>query len=160
MAKKKVPGIVAREDDRALLPRTWTGEAVLDRALEIAGFEAEDLKLAMVRMREGLSADTPQVTRYGRDGQVREVIEGGPDHPIRLRAAENIFEWLGFRGARKPAESGSGPVTLNLVIVTGDPNTARPPEGRGRAVRVISGNGHGQTNGGTGARDPLPGSSR
>jgi hypothetical protein len=122
------------------LPRLWTGEAVLDRALEIAGFKAEDLQLSMQRMREGLSADTPEITKYGRDGQVREVIEGGPDHPIRLRAAENIFEWLGFRGARKPAESGSGPVTLNVVIVNGDP---QPPEGNGRAVRIIGGNGHG-----------------
>lgn len=127
------------------LPRLWTGEAVLDRALELAGFRAEDLQLSMQRMREGLSADTLAVTRYGRDGKVREVIEGGPDHPIRLRAAENIFEWLGFRGARKPAEAGSGPVTLNLVIVTGDADAARATQANGRAVRVVSGNGNGST---------------
>lgn len=136
--RPKSKAIVAAQNET--LPRLWTGEAVLDRALEVAGFQAEDLKLAMTRMREGLSAETPKVTRYDRDGNVREAIEGGPDHPIRLRASENIFEWLGFRGARKPAESGSGPVTLNVVIVNGDP---QPPQGNGRAVRIIGGNGHG-----------------
>ena len=121
------------------LPRLWTGEAVLDRALEVAGFRAEDLQLSMARMREGLSADTPTVTRYHK-GEVSQVIEGGPDHPIRLRAAENIFEWLGFRGARKPAESGAGPVTLSVVIVNGDPQS---PQGHGGPVRIIGSNGHG-----------------
>jgi hypothetical protein len=131
------------------LPRLWTGEAVLDRALEVAGFKAEDLVNSMQRMREGLDAEMPQVTKYGRDGQVREVIEGGPDHPIRLRAAENIFEWLGFRGARKPAEAGSGPVTLNVVIVNGD--APQSPQGNGRSIRVLGGNGHGHPNGKPGA---------
>lgn len=122
-------------------PRLWTGEAVLDRALEVAGFRAEDLQLSMQRMREGLDAETAKVTRYDRWGEIREVIEGGPDHPIRLRAAENIFEWLGFRGARKPAESGSGPVTLNVVIVNGD--APQPTQANGGPVRVIGSNGHG-----------------
>ncbi len=144
MAKKKSGAIVARDQS---VPRLWTGEAVLDRALEIAGFQAEDLQLAMQRQREGLSAETPQVTRYDGKGNVREVVEGGPDHPIRLRASENIFEWLGFRGARKPVEGAGKPLTLNLVIVTGDPGAPRPPQGNGRAVRVVSGNGHGRTNG-------------
>lgn len=138
MARKSKARLAA---DSAL-PRLWTGEAVLDRALEVAGFRAEDLKNSMQRMREGLDADTPTITRYGRDGQVREVIEGGPDHPIRLRAAENIFEWLGFRGARKPAEAGSGPVTLNVVIVNGD-GAPQPPQGNGARVRIVGSNGHG-----------------
>lgn len=138
------------------LPRLWTGEAILDRALQLAGFKVEDLELSMQRMREGLSADTPAITKYGRDGKVREVIEGGPDHPIRLRASENIFEWLGFRGARKPPEGAGRPLALFLTVVTGDPDAPRAPEGSGRAVRVISGNGHGHANGGARSPDPVP----
>lgn len=140
MAKKKSQGIVARDQE---LPRLWTGEAVLDRALELAGFKTDDLELAMTRMREGLSAETAEVTRYDRDGKVRETIEGGPDHPIRLRAAENIFEWLGFRGARKPADGAdpARPVSVNIVLVSpsapGRNGHARPAlQGRGLAIHL------------------------
>lgn len=95
-------------------PRLWTGEAVLDHALEVAGFKPEDLARAMEVTRDALEADTPTRTLYARDGEIREVIEGGADHPTRLRASENIFGWVGLRGARKPTVEAT--VLGDLVI--------------------------------------------
>ncbi len=127
--------------------RLWTGEAVLDHALEVAGFRVEDLQRSMEVTREALEAETPKITRYDRDGSVREEIEGGPDHAIRLRASENIFGWLGLRGSRKPADAAdqSRPVQIAIVLQqpesgASDPAVGLPP--RRVHVHLEGHNGH------------------
>jgi hypothetical protein len=112
-------------------PRLWTGEAVLDHALEVAGFTPDDLKQAMTRTREAMDAETPQVTRYDRDGRVRETIDGGPDHAIRLRASENIFGWVGLRGSRQPSASQqpTGPLVVMWISQAPPPlSSPTPPD--------------------------------
>jgi hypothetical protein len=106
-------------------PRFWTGEAVLDHALEVAGFEAEDLRRAMLVTREALTA----------------TVKGEPDYPTRLRASENIFGWVGLRGSRKPVEGERGPVTINVAIISSELGHASQADGV--AIRFSGGAGDG-----------------
>src|SRR5262245_34679989 len=163
-------GKLAPDDPR---PRVWTGEQLLDRMLEQAGFEAEDLRLSLQRVREALNATTPAVIRYDRSGKLIEKVEPIPDHSVRLRAAETIYDWLGFRSSRKLAETPPGPITLNVAIITGQPAdqqpleqpsalephhdaTCQPAPDRG-SIRIVSGPGPGHQNGHAGPGNPVPG---
>ena len=87
-------------------PRLWTGEAILDHALEVAGFKAEDLTRAMQVTREAMDAETEK---------------GNADHPTRLRASENIFGWIGLRGTRRVADGTdvTRPVQIAIVLQSG-----------------------------------------
>lgn len=106
-------------------PRFWTGEAVLDHALEVAGFQAEDLRRAMDVTRDALTATTGK---------------GEPDHSTRLRASENIFGWVGLRGARKPVEGERGPVTIHVAIVSSEV-AGHQAQANGASIRFIGGTG-------------------
>ena len=122
--------------------RLWTGEAVLDHALEVAGFTVEDLRRSMDVTRAALEAKTPDRVEYYKTGEVRAEIEGGPDHGTRLRASENIFGWIGLRGSRKPAEPTGAPVAINIAIVSSDA-AGHASEAHGVAVRFVGGDRHG-----------------
>lgn len=105
-------------------PRLWTGEAVLDHALEVAGFKVEDLQRSMAVTREALEAEK----------------DGSPDHATRLRASENIFGWIGLRGTRKPAEGGfERPV--NIAIVLQQPDAQPQLSAGGLTVHLTGHNG-------------------
>lgn len=144
MAKKKSQGIVARDQE---VPRLWTGEAVLDRALELAGFQVADLRSAMAVTRESLSAVLPEKVKRTTepDGKVREEIQegGAPDWDARHRGADQIYSFLGFRSSRKPAEGAdpARPISVNIVLVSpsasGPNGHARPAlQGRGLAIHL------------------------
>jgi hypothetical protein len=102
-------------------PRLWTGEAVLDHALEVAGFKVEDLKRSMEVTREALDASTPSRVEYFKTGEVRAEIDGGPDHGTRLRASENIFGWVGLRGSRQPQNSQLPQTPLVVMWISQQP---------------------------------------
>ena len=108
----------------------WTGDALLDHALKEAGFDVEDLRRSLQRMREGLDAVLPEkhveqesLTKVGGVVTLRRIERGGaPDHAVRLRAAEDLFEWIGFRGKRERDLSGpTRPVAVQVVVL------AQPP---------------------------------
>lgn len=121
----------------ATAPRVWTGDALLDRALALAGFTEAHLKAALRRTVEALDATTP--TRITTRGEVETVIEGGPDHAIRLRAAENLFDWVGFKGKRERDADTGKPVQVNIVLTAPEPRPALPD---GRLTVHLTGNGH------------------
>lgn len=132
-------------------PRVWTGDALLDRALELAGFSEKDLKAALGRTLDALDAETP--TKRFTKGDMETVIEGGPDHAIRLRAAENIFDWVGFKGKRE-REGGTGKPVSVTINLTAAPKS-QPQLPRGRLEIHLARNGHdAETGNGSGAPHP------
>lgn len=136
MTKRKRGRIVTA----ANAPQIWTGDALLDRALSLAEFSGADLKKALGRTRDALDAETPTKHITTKNGS-EMVIEGGPDHMIRLRAAESIFDLVGFKGKRE-REGGTGKpvqVTINLSAPAPEPRAVIP---RGRLAVHLSGNGH------------------
>lgn len=118
--------------------RVWTGDALLDRALFLAGFKEEHLRHALVRTLEALDAETPTKTLRLKDG-AELVTEGGPDHAIRLRAAENLFDWVGFKGKRE-RESGTGRPVAVTINLTAAPES-RPALSDGRLAVHLARNG-------------------
>ena len=135
MAKKSGAIVTAQ----TVRPQVWTGDVLLDYMLAEAGFTSDDLRDAMRVTREALRADAK---------------DGGADHALRLRAAENLMEWVGFRGKRQRDEGGHGDrpiaVALNLTVIApvprADPQPGLPP--RGVTVHLAldgpaGGNGHG-----------------
>jgi hypothetical protein len=113
-------------------PRTWTGELTLDRLLDAAGFQVDDVQQALRAVREALNAKA----------------KGGPDHATRLRAAEDIFGWLGFRASRRlPEADDPAGRSISITIITGEHDAPRALEAHSRAVRVVSGDGPGPENG-------------
>jgi hypothetical protein len=122
MARRKQGRIITAEN----APRVWTGDALLDRMLELAGFTGKELRNALARTVEALDAETP-TKRILTKGGGEMVIEGGPDHYVRLKAAENLFDWVGFKGKRE-REGGTGKpvqVTINLTAAP-EPRTVIP----------------------------------
>ena len=96
----KLPGIV------------WTRELLLQRA----GFEpVTDLRRALNRTRRALNATTPVKTFTRGDMQWTEG--GEPDHAIRLKAAEHVYDLADVR-KRREGELGdpSRPLAVNIVF--------------------------------------------
>jgi hypothetical protein len=141
-------------------PRVWTGDALLDRMLALAGFTGKELRHALGRTVEALDAVLPEkrttsetLDKFGTVIGLTKIEEGGaPDHPVRLRAAENLFDWVGFKGKRERDNSDPTKITeIHVHLHAGGgpgtnghgPRAALP--GRGLSVHL---DGH---NGGPGA---------
>lgn len=120
IVKSKGARIITAEN----APRVWTGDALLDRMLALAGFTEAHLKAALSRTVEALDATTP--TRITTRGDVETVIAGGPDHPVRLRAAENLFDWVGFKGKRERDADTGKPVAVTIVLTAPEPRAGLP----------------------------------
>ena len=79
----------------------WTRELVLEKA----GFRLSDVGKAITRTRQALDADDPETEQ--------------PDHSIRLRAAEQIYD---LAGVRKPKDSealdAGRPVQVAIILTT------------------------------------------
>ena len=113
----KLPGIV------------WTRELLLQRA----GFEpVTDLRRALNRTRRALNATTP-VKTFTR-GEVKWTEGGEPDHAIRLKAAEHVYDLADVR-KRREGEVGdaSRPIAVNIILTGRD--------GTQRAGSDVQGNG-------------------
>ena len=135
-------------DNKSLPMLIVTGQVLLDRALEVAGFKPLHLKRALKRTNDALDADEPTRIIRQKDGSTEE-IEGGPDHDIRLRAADQIYGLAGFKARREvPADPERSPV-INVLIVNSETAGQSAQEDR-RSIRVVSSEGNG-------AGDPVPG---
>lgn len=135
-------------------PRVWTGDALLDRALFLAGFKQEHLRHALARDLEALDAVVPEKRTWERNKagelELTKREEGGaPDHPVRLRAAENLFDWVGFKGKRE-REGGTGKPVQVTINLTAAPEP-RPELPRGRLAIHLDQHGPANSNGGNGA---------
>ena len=100
----KLPGIV------------WTRELLLQRA----GFEpVTDLRRALNRTRRALNATTP-VKTFTR-GELKWTEGGEPDHAIRLKAAEHVYDLADVR-KRREGELGDATRPLAVTIILAGPN--------------------------------------
>ncbi len=112
----------------------WTRDLVL----KAAGYDPVMLvRRALQRTDEALDAATPEVTRYGGDGSVVECIPAGPDHAIRLRAADLAFTIAGIR-PRNDAEptDPSRPLAVSIVLAN-----VTNGNGNGHAGTALHGHG-------------------
>jgi hypothetical protein len=116
----------------------WTGDMLLDRALADIGFKREHLERALTRNVEALDAETPSKTLRLKNG-AELVTEGAPDWPNRLRASENLFGLVGFKGKRERDGTGDKPVQVTINLSAPAPRAELPP---GRLEIHLSGNGH------------------
>lgn len=93
----------------------WTREVLLERAgLRLP----EDLGKAITRTVEALDAETPVVTY--RKGEMEYTSGGEPDHDIRLKAADRIFDLADVRKPRNDGADPNRPVNVNIVLAQAD----------------------------------------
>ena len=111
----KLPGIV------------WTRELLLERA----GFEpVNDLRRALKRTRGALKATDK---------------EGAPDHTIRLRAAEQVYDLAGVSNPKR-SESGQDPtrpINVQIILTGPGPDARAALQTHGVRLHLDGHNGHG-----------------
>ena len=89
----------------------WTRE----RLLQAAEFRpVDDLKLAVKRTRQALSARKPKVSVT--KGDMTWESGGEPDHALRLQAADRIFDLADVRKPRNDGADPTRPVNVNILI--------------------------------------------
>lgn len=128
----------------------WTGDMLLDRALHDIGFKREDLEHALARNVEALDAVAPEKRIHEwRDGELvltKREEGGAPDWPNRLRASENLFDLVGFKGKRERNSDTGKPTAITITLAVPAPD-AGPQLPAGRLEVHLASNGHADGNG-------------
>lgn len=114
----------------------WTRELLL----QASGFDApEDLRRAVKRTRQALSAKTP-VKTFTR-GEMSWTEGGEPDHRVRLEAAALVFDLANVRKPRADEPDAARPVNVQVIL-----DARAPVQAHGVRLHLSSGdgeNGHG-----------------
>ena len=86
---------------------------LMSTALELAGFNEDDLRKAMQRTREALDAEEVTITNKGK-------IVKSPRHNIRLEASKEIFKMADAYPKKVETEGGGSALVVEVVTLAAD----------------------------------------